>query len=130
MSTIRVLAGLGLVALLATACGGERKRPGPPTLTLEAPPGNVVTSPDTFAVGLHASDDNGLDSIIVSFLSDVRGIDVFEKVDYTDYVIFAVPAGHVVGEVLQIVGVARDLNGERASTSISVTVVDTGGVQR
>jgi hypothetical protein len=129
MTTPRLLVALGLVAMLAAACD-ERKRPGPPTITLEAPPGNVVTSPDTFLVGVHASDDNGLDSIIVSFLTDIRGIDAFERLDYTDQVILTVPPGRAVGEILEIFGVARDLTGELASTSVSVTVVDTGAVQR
>jgi hypothetical protein len=129
MTTPRLVVGLGLVAVLAAACG-ERQRPGPPTITLEAPPGNVVTSPDTFLVGVHATDDNGLDSIIVSFLTDIRGIDAFEKLDFTDQVILTVPPGRAVGEVLEIFGVARDLTGELATTSVSVTVVDTGAVQR
>jgi len=129
MTPPRLVVALSLAGLLAAACG-ERKRPGPPTITLEAPPGNVVTSPDTFLVGVHASDDNGLDSIIVSFLTDIRGIDAFEKLDYTDQLILTVPADHAVGEVLEIFGVARDLTGEVASTSVSVTVVDTGAVQR
>jgi hypothetical protein len=129
MTTPGLVVVLGLAAVLAAACG-ERQRPGPPTITLEAPPGNVVTSPDTFLVGVHASDDNGLDSIIVSFLTDIRGIDAFERLDYTDQVILTVPPGRAVGEVLEIFGVARDLTGELASTSVSVTVVDTGAVQR
>jgi hypothetical protein len=129
MTTPRLVVVVGLGAVLAAACG-ERQRPGPPTITLEAPPGNVVTSPDTFLVGVHASDDNGLDSIIVSFLTEIRGIDAFEKLDFTDQVILTVPPGRAVGEVLEIFGVARDLTGELATTSVSVTVVDTGAVQR
>jgi hypothetical protein len=123
------ITGLGLLVLLAAACG-ERKRPGPPSLTLDAPPESVVTSPDTFAVGIHASDDNGLDSIVVSFLDQVRGIDAFEELQLTDFVTFVVPSGYMPGTVLDIIGVARDLTGEQISTTVKVTVVDSTGAQR
>jgi len=129
MSATRLLAGVTLLVLMAAACG-ERKRPGPPSLTLDPPPGSVVTSPDTFAIGVHANDDNGLDSILVSFLDQIRGIDAFEKLELTDFVTFTVPSGYTPGTALKIIGVARDLTGEQVSTSVSVTVVDSSGAQR
>jgi hypothetical protein len=129
MSAPRLLVGAALLVALVAACG-ERKRPGPPSLTLDPPPGAVVTSPDTFAVGIHANDDNGLDSILVSFLDQVRGIDAFEELQLVDFVTFVVPSGYAPGAVLDIIGVARDLTGGQVSTTISVTVVDSSGAQR
>lgn len=113
-----------LLALAAlTGCGEDRLRPGPPALVLEMPPGSVVTSPDTFVVGVYARDDNGLDSLGVTFLDQTRDIPVFDEIEVVDGVFFIVPAGYVVGEVLEVRGVARDLVGERTTATGSVTVV-------
>jgi len=112
-----------LLALTAVAaCEAERLRPGPPTLELEMPPGNVVTSPDTFVVGIFARDDNGLDSLVVSFLDQVRDISVFNEIEVVDGVFFVVPEGYAVGEVLEVSGFVRDLSGERTTVTGSVTV--------
>jgi hypothetical protein len=105
-----------------TGCGEDRLRPGPPALVLEMPPGSVVTSPDTFVVGIYARDDNGLDSLVVTFLDQVRDISVFDEIEVLDGVFFIVPDGYVVGEVLEVRGVARDLVGERTTATGSVTV--------
>jgi len=110
----------GLTALVA--CGGDRPRPGPPLLTLEMPPGNVVTSPDTFIVWVHAQDDNGIDSLIVSFLDQIRDVPAFNEIDVTDGVFFIVPEGREVGEILEVFGYALDLVGARTRMSATVTV--------
>jgi len=112
---LAALAGLG-------ACGGERPRPGPPLLTLDLPPGNVVTSPDTFIVWVQAQDDNGIDSLIVSFLDQIRDVAAFNETDVLDGVFFTVPAGREVGELIEIFAYARDLVGASSRTSTSVTV--------
>jgi hypothetical protein len=104
------------------ACEAERLRPGPPSLVLEMPPGSVVTSPDTFAVGVYARDDNGLDSLLVTFLDQVRDVTVFDEVEVVDGVFFVVPEGYAVGEVLEVSGYVRDLVGERTTVTGSVTV--------
>jgi hypothetical protein len=122
MSRARALQAWCWLAAL-TACGEDRLRPGPPALVLEMPPGSVVTSPDTFVVGIYARDDNGLDSLGVTFLDQARDIPVFDDVEVVDGVFFIVPAGYVVGEVLEVRGVARDLVGERTTATGSVTVV-------
>lgn len=107
---------------LLSACGEDRLRPGPPTLVLEMPPGSVVTSPDTFVVGIYARDDNGLDSLVVRFLDQVRDISVFNEIEVVDGVFFVVPDGYTVGEVIEVSGFVRDLVGERTSVTGSVTV--------
>jgi hypothetical protein len=112
---------LGLAAL--AACGEDRLRPGPPTLVLQMPPGNVVTSPDTFSVRIYARDDNGLDSVVITFLDQVRDISLFNEIEVLDGVFFVVPGGYVVGEVLEIRGLVRDVVGERTTVTSSVTVV-------
>jgi hypothetical protein len=121
-----VIRARALGALLAltvfAACDAERLRPGPPTLALEMPPGNVVTSPDTFVVGIVARDDNGLDSLVITFLDQVRDVFVFDEIEVVDGVFFVVPEGYAVGEVLEVSGVVRDLVGERTAVTASVTV--------
>ena len=113
------------VALIASAaCGGDRQRPGPPTLELGLPPGKLVTSPDTFAVSIRAQDDNGLDSVVVSFLGDVRSLSVFNEFEVADIVIFTVPAGTAVGDTLEMFGYARDLVGERTFIIDTLLVAD------
>lgn len=112
------LAALGALA----ACDADRLRPGPPALALEMPPGNVVTSPDTFLVGIVARDDNGLDSLVITFLDQVRDVAVFDDIEVVDGVFFVVPEGYAVGEVLEVSGLARDLVGERTTVTASVTV--------
>jgi len=121
-----LLAGLATLA----ACGGERLRPGPPSLELQVPVGNVVTSPDTFFVRVYVHDDNGLDSVVVSFLDQVRDIFVFNETDVVDGVFFVVPESLPVGEVLEVAGWARDIGGELTTTTTSVTVAsDSVGVR-
>jgi hypothetical protein len=120
--THRWTCALAALAALA-ACGGQRERPGPPSLTLEPPPGNVVTSPDTFAVQVRASDANGLDSVVVVFLNQRREIPSFNEQDLVDVVLLVVPEGLVVGQLLDLQGYARDLQGERTTVTTSVTVV-------
>lgn len=113
------------VALTASAaCGGDRQRPGPPILELGLPPGKLVTSPDTFAVSITAQDDNGLDSVVVTFLGDVRSLSVFNEFEVADIVFFTVPAGAAVGDTLEVFGYARDLVGERTFVTDTLLVAD------
>lgn len=129
MSAVRAL-GVLLLAAVAAACG-DRKRPGPPQLTLELPTDNVVTSPDTFLVRVQAHDDNGLDSVTVTFLNDIRAIPAFDEFDVTDAVIFNVPTGRTPGEALEVFGYARDLLGDRTTVVETLTVATgAGGSQR
>jgi len=115
--------GAALILVALTGCGGERARPGPPSLTLQLPPGNVVATPDTFAIQVFARDDNGLDSLIVRFLDQTRDVPAFNEREVTDVVLFVVPEGLAVGEVIDVQGYARDLVGERTLVTSSVTVV-------
>jgi len=117
-------AAAGVLALaLAAACTGNRARPGPPELALELPIGNVITSPDTFAVGVVARDDNRLDSVIVTFLGESREVFAFNEIEVADYVFFVMPPGHVVGEVVEVEAFARDLLGGRTIRTGTLTIV-------
>jgi hypothetical protein len=113
----------GLAALALAACAGDRPRPGPPTITLELPVGHVVASPGTLAVGVRARDDNGLDSVVVTFLGEQREISAFTDIEILDVVFFSVPAGRVVGELVDVQAFARDLVGGRTTTSGTLTIV-------
>jgi hypothetical protein len=110
-------------ALLIAACAGDRQRPGPPTISLEVPTGNVVASPDTFPVRVRAHDDNGLDSVVVSFLGERRDLFAFSETEVVDVVFFAVPEGRVVGEIVEVQAYALDLVGGRAITSATLTII-------
>jgi hypothetical protein len=115
---------LTLVAATAVAaCGGDRQRPGPPTISIEVPPGNVVASPDTFAVGVRARDDNGLDSVVVSFLGERRDVFAFSETEIVDAVFFIVPEGRIVGEIVEVQAYALDLVGGRTLTSATLTII-------
>jgi hypothetical protein len=118
----RLLAA-GLAALALGACTGDRPRPGPPSITLELPVGHVVASPDTFAVGVRAQDDNGLDSVVVTFLGERREVFAFNEIEVVDFVLFAVPEGRIVGELVEVQAFALDLVGGRTITSATLTIV-------
>ena len=111
------------VATLIAACTDDRQRPGPPTISLEVPIGNVVASPDTFAVRVRARDDNGLDSVVVSFLGERRDLFAFSETEVVDVVFFVVPEGRVVGEIVEVQAYALDLLGGRAVTGATLTII-------
>jgi hypothetical protein len=128
MTPLRTAAvALGLAA--AAACAGDRPRPGPPSVQLELPVGKVITSPDTFTVAVRASDDNGLDSVVVFFLDQFRSLSAFNRVEVSDIVFFFVPEGRAVGDTIDVRGLAVDLVGERTVVADTLTVVadSTGG---
>lgn len=113
----------GLAGLVLAACAGERQRPGPPAIRLELPIGHVVASPDTFTVGVRAQDDNGLDSVVVTFLGEQREVFAFNEFEVSDVVFFTVPEGRIVGELVDVQAFARDLVGARTETSATLTIV-------
>ena len=115
-----------LVVPALAACAGDRPRPGPPTISLELPVGHVVASPDTFAVGVRARDDNGLDSVVVSFLGERREVFAFNEIEVSDFVFFVVPEGRTVGELVEVQAYALDLVGGRTTTSATLTIVAPG----
>ena len=112
-----------LGAATALACGADRQRPGPPILTLTLPDGRVATSPDTISITVRAHDDNGLDSVVVAVLDDVRSLPAFNEFDVFDVLVFAVPGGLAAGDTLVVRGYARDLVGERTFVNDTLTIV-------
>lgn len=111
-----------LVAALA-ACDGDRLRPGPPELTLTGPAGSTVFSPDTIAVGVFATDANGLDSVAVAYLGQVVTIEAFAQSEIDDFAFFFVPEGLSPGQMVVITGVAVDLTGQTTQQTLNLTVV-------
>lgn len=105
------------------ACAEDRLRPGPPSLILELPVGATVTSPDTFAIGVYARDDNGLDSVTVTFLGVTVEVTAFDEVEVVDAVLFTVPEGRLPGELLTVTAYAKDLVQERTNVTETLTVV-------
>lgn len=105
------------------ACSPHRDRPGPPDLTVSVPPGSTVFSPDTLAIGVIASDPQGLDSVLVQFLDSTVSLQTNFDTKVVGQILWPVPAGLKVGNVLPVVASATDVNGERTVTQTSVTVV-------
>jgi hypothetical protein len=112
-----------LTAALA-ACKPERLRPGPPSLVIEGPDGSTVFSPDTIGISVFARDDNGLDSVTITVLGRTEELGAFDRVEVSDVFIWQIPPGLAAGELVEILGYAKDLVGERTSVTTSVTVVD------
>lgn len=112
-------------ALLAIAagCAEDRLRPGPPTLTIEPPSGNVVTSPDTALIIVLARDDNGLDSVTVTILGRTEEVDAFDRREAEGVFLWPIPGGFLPGEVIEIAAYAKDLVGDRTTATASVMVV-------
>jgi hypothetical protein len=118
---------LGVLGLIATAawlggCKSDRLRPGPPSLTIELPPGATVFSPDTLGLVVRAHDDNGLVTVtILGRTEDV--LDAFDNVDAVGVLLWPIPDGLTPGLLVEITAYAKDLTGDRTTTTASVTVV-------
>lgn len=124
---IRGRTGRGLwsvvCVLSALSCSPDRLRPGPPTLTLELPAGDEVTSPDTIGVRIRADDPNGLDTVSVGLRDSFVTLTAFASTELSELVILTVPDSLQPGTVLTIFGAAADLTGQLARTSRDLTVV-------
>lgn len=129
----RTLGLLGLVAAAAwlAGCTTDRLRPGPPSLTIELPPGATVFSPDTLGLVVRAHDDNGLDSVTVTILGRTEEVlDAFNNVDALGAFLWPIPGGLTPGELVEITGYAKDLVGDRTTVTTSVTVIARPAVRR
>jgi hypothetical protein len=117
------IAGAAVVAAWLAGCGSDRLRPGPPTLSIELPPGATVFSPDTLGLAVRAHDDNGLDSVTVTILGHTEEANAFNQVDVVDGFLWPIPEGLIPGELIEITGYAKDLVGDRTTVTTSVTVI-------
>lgn len=122
-SRLTALALGALVVGAGAACSPDRLRPGPPSLVIEVPEGNTVTSPDTMPMRVYVRDDNGLDSVTVSLRDLTVEINAFDRVEYADIIEWPIPEGLLPGDLLTFIGYAKDLVGERTSITTTVTVV-------
>lgn len=123
-------AGLVVAAAWLAACRTDRLRPGPPSLSIELPPGATVFSPDTLGLVVRAHDDNGLDSVTVTILGRTEEADAFDQVDAVDVFLWPIPEGLTPGELVQVRGYAKDLVGDRTTVTTSVTVVERPAARR
>jgi hypothetical protein len=123
-------AGLVAAAVWLAACRTDRLRPGPPSLSIELPPGATVFSPDTLGLVVRAHDENGLDSVTVTILGRTEEADAFNQVDAVDVFLWPIPEGLTPGELVEIRGYAKDLVGDRTTVTTSVTVVALPPAQR
>jgi hypothetical protein len=122
-SLVRSAAVLAVAGFLWWGCTPERLRPGPPSLVIEGPEGSTVFSPDTVGISVFARDDNGLDSVTVTILGRTEELGAFDQVEVSDIFLWPIPEGLSPGELVEIVGLAKDLVGERTVVTTSVTVV-------
>jgi hypothetical protein len=83
-----------------------------------------VFSPDTIGISVFAQDDNGLDSVTVTILGRTEELGAFDEVEVADILVWVIPAGLNAGDLIEILGYAKDLVGERTTVTITVTVVD------
>jgi hypothetical protein len=74
-------------------------------------------------VGVRARDDNGLDSVVVTFLDERREVFAFNEIEVVDFVFFIVPEGRIVGELVDVQAFALDLVGGRTTTSATLTII-------
>jgi hypothetical protein len=122
-ATFAVL-GLAATAVWLGGCKSDRLRPGPPTLTIELPPGATVYSPDTLGLVVRAHDDNGLDSVTVTILGRTEEVlGAFNEMDAVGVFIWPIPDGLPPGTLVEILARAKDLVGDRTTTTASVTVI-------
>jgi hypothetical protein len=84
----------------------------------------MVFSPDTLPFMVHASDPNGLDSVVVSFLGEVEELGAFDQLEVTGVLQWPIPAGITTGTVLTIFARAKDFSGQATEAQATVTVVD------
>jgi hypothetical protein len=90
---------------------------------IEGPEGSTVLSPDTIPIQVFARDDNGLDSVTVTVLGRTEELGAFDRVEISDVFFWPIPTGLLPGQLIEIVGYAKDLVGERTTVTTSVTVV-------
>jgi len=60
---------------------------------------------------------------VVIFLGEQREVFAFNEVEVSDFVFLTVPAGRIVGELVEVQAFARDLVGARTVTSATLTIV-------
>ncbi len=124
LSMSSVSAILTVLVSLTASCSPERLRPGPPSISIEVPPGSTIESPDTVLIRVTVTDPNGLSSVEVSFVGVTEQIDVSTaEVEVTGIFAWPIPAGLDPGTVLTIAVRAVDLTGAATVRQATVTVV-------
>ncbi len=123
MSKGRIFAAAVLASAVAT-CSPDRLRPGPPSVSIEVRQGSTVFSPDTLPILIVATDPNGLETLIVSFLGNAQEIATGNEVEVISVLSWPIPADLVPGRLLTIVARATDLTGQATTTEATVTVIE------
>lgn len=131
MSKGRIFAA-AVLAGAVVACSPDRLRPGPPSVSIEVRQGSTVFSPDTLPILIVATDPNGLETLIVSFMGPAQepvgigqlSIETGDKVEVIAPLSWPIPTGLVPGELLTIVARATDLTGQATTTEATVTVIE------
>ena len=123
MSKGRIFAAAVLAVAVAT-CSPDRLRPGPPSVSIEVRQGSTVFTPDTLPILIVATDPNGLETLIVSFLGVAEEIETRDEVEVIGVLSWPIPAGLVPGRLLTIVARATDLTGQATTTEATVTVIE------
>jgi hypothetical protein len=123
---VTAVTALAALTAASAACSGERLRPGPPSVALELPDGNTVTSPDTIGVRVRANDPNGLDTVSVALRDGIITLQAFASTELVELVFVQIPTDLPIGTSLTLVATAADLSGLTAQATATLTVVENG----
>ena len=109
--------------MLATACLGERERPGPPRISFTIDDPLVVSSrQDTVAGNIRVDDPDGIDSVWVTLQNEERGDDGgFEPV-FSSHYRFVVQ-GFSPSDHIPLTFRARDVAGFEVQRDTYVVVI-------
>lgn len=122
----RFLVPLCLCASVIT-CTDPRARPAPPAVRVYLAPGVVVRSPGTIAVSAVVFDVQGVDSVHMTLKSTYPGLQgdslylVADTTDYTQSVLWSVPAGVPAGTTFTLGAKAWNLLGFAGADSTVAT---------
>ena len=111
------------VLLLLGACAPDRGRPGPPSINIEVRAGSTVYSPDTLPFTVTATDTDGLDSLLVTFLDSTVSVQTSFQSEAQRSFRWPVRSGMVAGRLLPLSARATDVRGLATVNSVNLTVI-------
>ena len=111
------------VLLALFACAPDRGRPGPPSLNIAVRAGSTVYSPDTLPFSVTATDTDGLDSLLVTFLDSTVSVQTNFQSQVQQSFRWPVRSGMSAGRLLALSARATDVRGLVTVNSVTITVI-------
>src|ERR1051326_739893 len=112
-----------LILSLLTTCAPDRGRPGPPSINIAVRAGSTVYSPDPLPFTVTASDTDGLDSLLVTFLDSTVSVQTSFESEVQKSFLWPIRPGMVAGRVLALSARATDVRGLVSVNSVNLTVI-------